>query len=111
MYMRAWAAAKRTSAASGAAERVPEAYSGVVIRRCAIAITMNPARSWETSRSTSATIQPNILRYLTVIADGQGVDLRPLLKQVGLDEAVMRSAALRVSYRQGSTVIGRALEL
>jgi AraC-like DNA-binding protein len=64
-----------------------------------------------TSRSTSATIQPNILRYLTTVADAQGVDLRPLLRQVGLDETVMRSAELRVSYRQGSAVIRRALEL
>ncbi|MER6355343.1 AraC family transcriptional regulator [Streptomyces sp. NPDC001634] len=64
-----------------------------------------------TSRSTSATIQPNILRYLALVADGYGVDLQPLLAQVGLDEAVMRSAALRVSYRQGSAVIRRAVEL
>ncbi|WP_405826008.1 AraC family transcriptional regulator ligand-binding domain-containing protein [Streptomyces sp. NBC_01390] len=64
-----------------------------------------------TSRSTSATIQPNILRFLVVVADERGVDLRPLLKQLGLDETVMRSAALRVSYRQGSAVIRRALEL
>lgn len=64
-----------------------------------------------TSRSTSATIQPNILRCLVVVADERGVDLRPLLKQMGLDETVMRSAALRVSYRQGSAVIRRALEL
>ncbi|MDO0916704.1 AraC family transcriptional regulator [Streptomyces sp. DT2A-34] len=64
-----------------------------------------------TSRSTSATIQPNILRYLSAVVEEHGVDLRPLLEQVGLDETVMRSAALRVSYRQGSTVIRRALEL
>jgi len=70
-----------------------------------------PASSPGTSRSTSATIQPNILRYLVSVADERGVDLRPLLKQVGLDETVMRSAALRVSYRQGSVVIRRALEL
>jgi hypothetical protein len=64
-----------------------------------------------TSRSTSATIQPNILRYLARVAQGRGVDLRPALEQVGLDEEVMRSADLRVSYRQGSAVIRRALEL
>jgi AraC-like DNA-binding protein len=64
-----------------------------------------------TSRSTSATIQPNILRYLVGVTDERGIDLRPLLGQVGLDETVMRSAALRVSYRQGSAVIRRALEL
>jgi len=64
-----------------------------------------------TSRSTSATIQPNILRYLVAVADERGVDLQPLLKQMGLDETLMRSAALRVSYRQGSALIRRALEL
>ncbi|WP_158845420.1 AraC family transcriptional regulator [Saccharothrix deserti] len=64
-----------------------------------------------TSRSTSATIPPNILRYLAPIAAEDGVDLRPALTRVGLDEAVMRSAALRVSYRQGSAVIRRAIEL
>ncbi|MET9401792.1 AraC family transcriptional regulator [Kitasatospora sp. NPDC002965] len=64
-----------------------------------------------TNRSTSATIQPNILRYLVIVAEERGADLRPVLKQVGLDETVMRSAALRVSYRQGSAVIRRALEL
>jgi AraC-like DNA-binding protein len=70
-----------------------------------------PANPPGTSRSTSATIQPNILRYLVTVADERGIDLRPLLVQVGLDETVMRSAALRVSYRQGSTAIRRALEL
>jgi AraC-like DNA-binding protein len=69
------------------------------------------AASPETSRSTSATIQPNILRYLTVVAEERGVALQPLLTRMGLDEAVMRSAELRVSYRQGSAVIRRAVEL
>lgn len=52
-----------------------------------------PERPPGTSRSTSATISPNILRYLALVADRYGVDLRPLLKEVGLDETVMRSAA------------------
>jgi AraC-like DNA-binding protein len=64
-----------------------------------------------TSRSTSATISPNILRYLALVAGQYDVDLQPLLNEVGLDRTVMRSAALRVSYRQGSAVIRRALEL
>ncbi|WP_326573808.1 AraC family transcriptional regulator [Streptomyces sp. NBC_00481] len=76
-----------------------------------MSLAPGPADPPGTSRSTSATIQPNILRYLVVVADELGVDLRPLLKQMGLDETVMRSAALRVSYRQGSAVIRRALEL
>ncbi|MEU6904178.1 AraC family transcriptional regulator [Streptomyces coeruleorubidus] len=69
------------------------------------------AHSPGTSRSTSATISPNILRYLAVVAAEYDVDLQPLLTEVGLDETVMRSAALRVSYRQGSAVIRRAVEL
>lgn len=64
-----------------------------------------------TSRSTSATIQPNILRYLVLVTEERGFDLRPALEQVGLDAAVMGSADLRVSYRQGSAVIRRALDL
>jgi AraC-like DNA-binding protein len=76
-----------------------------------MSLAPGPADPPGTSRSTSATIQPNILRYLVVVADEHGVELRPLLKQMGLDETVMRSAALRVSYRQGSAVIRRALEL
>ncbi|MFI5818131.1 AraC family transcriptional regulator [Streptomyces rishiriensis] len=76
-----------------------------------MSLSPDPASAPGTSRSTSATIQPNILRYLVAVAGERGIDLRPLLEQVGLDETVMRSAALRVSYRQGSTVIRRALEL
>ncbi|MET7472994.1 AraC family transcriptional regulator ligand-binding domain-containing protein [Streptomyces sp. NPDC005648] len=76
-----------------------------------MSLAPDPASPPGTSRSTSATIQPNILRHLLAVADARGIDLRPLLKQVGLDETVMRSAALRVSYRQGSAVIRRALEL
>ncbi|MEV5954718.1 AraC family transcriptional regulator [Streptomyces sp. NPDC051987] len=76
-----------------------------------MSLAPGPASPPGTSRSTSATIQPNILRHLVAVADARGIDLRPLLKQVGLDETVMRSAALRVSYRQGSAVIRRALEL
>jgi AraC-like DNA-binding protein len=64
-----------------------------------------------TSRSTSATIQPNILRYLALVAEERGVDLKPALEHVGLDEVAMRSVDLRVSYRQGSSVIRRALDL
>jgi AraC-like DNA-binding protein len=64
-----------------------------------------------TNRSTSATIPPIILRYLTTVIDEFGADLRPALANVGLDEAVLRSVELRVSYRQGSEVIRRAVQL
>jgi len=64
-----------------------------------------------TSRSTSATIRPTILRYLVAVAGERGVDLEPLLGAVGLDGDVLQSASLRVSYRQGSTVIRQAMTL
>ncbi|MEJ2851876.1 MULTISPECIES: AraC family transcriptional regulator [unclassified Saccharothrix] len=64
-----------------------------------------------TNRSTSATIPPIILRHLTAVADELGADLRPALAHVGLDEAVLGSVELRVSYRQGSEVVRRALGL
>lgn len=64
-----------------------------------------------TNRSTSATIPPFILRYLITVCDELGTDLRPALAHVGLDETVLGSPELRVSYRQGSEVVRRALEL
>ena len=70
-----------------------------------------PVTSPGTNRSTSATIAPNILRYLVRVAGESGVDLQPLLTRVGLDPTVMGSAALRVSYRQGSDVIRQAVRL
>ncbi|WP_327312642.1 AraC family transcriptional regulator [Streptomyces sp. NBC_01235] len=69
-----------------------------------------PVTSPGTSRSTSATIAPNILRYLARVAHEYSVDLQPLLTRAGLDPTVMRSATLRVSYRQGSDVIRQAVE-
>lgn len=64
-----------------------------------------------TSRSTSATVPPTILRYLAAIAAEDGIDLRPLLAGVGLDESMLRSPAVRVSYRQGAAVIEQALAM
>ncbi|MGW3960686.1 AraC family transcriptional regulator [Amycolatopsis sp. NPDC005003] len=63
------------------------------------------------SRSTSATVPPNILRALAVTAGQDGVDLHPLFASVGLDESLLSSPALRVSYRQGAAVIERTLAL
>ncbi|MFD3505126.1 hypothetical protein [Streptomyces sp. NPDC058678] len=50
-----------------------------------------------TSRSTSATIPPNILRYPAAVADSHGAGLQPELARVGPNETVTRSTALRVS--------------
>src|SRR5262245_4837574 len=68
-----------------------------------------PAHPAGTSRSTSATVPPNILRSLAVVTQDR-IDLRPVLAGVGLSEDLLRSAALRVSYRQGAAVIHRVLE-
>lgn len=64
-----------------------------------------------TRRSTSAIVPPNILRSLGSVAGEDGIDLRPLLATVGLDEAMLHSPAVRVSYRQGAAVIEQALAL
>src|SRR2546423_5393580 len=64
-----------------------------------------------TNRSTSATIPPNILRALAGIAAEEGIGLGSLLAGSGLEESMLRSPALRVSYRQGAAVIQRALAL
>lgn len=64
-----------------------------------------------TSRSTSATVPPIILRSLALVTAADGLDLRPLLADVGLDDSLMSSPELRVSYRQGAAVIEQALAL
>jgi len=73
--------------------------------------TLRLASAPTTSRSTSATVRPNILRYLVAVAAEGGVDLQPLLDRVGLGGDVLQSASLRVSYRQGSTIIRQAITL
>ncbi|MEV6568531.1 AraC family transcriptional regulator [Streptomyces kronopolitis] len=77
---------------------------------------MQTSSSWSqsapgTNRSTSATIQPSILRHLVLVCDARGCDLRPALGSVDLSPALLRSARLRVSYRQGSAVVREALRL
>ena len=89
------------------------AYSearNALVRGNAMPDASAPAPSPGTSRSTSATIAPTILRYLARVAHDYDVDLQPLLTRVGLDATVMASTALRVSYRQGSDVIRQAVE-
>jgi AraC-like DNA-binding protein len=73
---------------------------------------MGTSAAWSgTSRSTSATIQPSVLRYLLAVAGQRNIDLRPALAEMGLDVGVLQSTELRVSYRQGSAVIQHALRL
>jgi AraC-like DNA-binding protein len=73
---------------------------------------MGASTVWSgTSRSTSATIQPSVLRYLLAVAEQRNIDLGPALAEMGLDPGVLQSTELRVSYRQGSAVIQHALRL
>ncbi|MFJ8074261.1 AraC family transcriptional regulator [Streptomyces sp. NPDC096176] len=60
-------------------------------------------------RCGSATITPHLLRYLSLVAAERGHDLGPALGRAGLSEAALSSVGLRVSYRQGSSVIRAAV--
>ncbi|RLP78009.1 AraC family transcriptional regulator [Mycetocola tolaasinivorans] len=64
--------------------------------------------SWQ-SGAISATIAPNILRYLARVCAEHGLDLAPALDQVGLTPDLLDSPDLRVSFRQGDAVIRAAL--
>jgi AraC-like DNA-binding protein len=90
---------------------VPRPERGDAERICAMSAGPPQTTARPTNRSTSATIPPIIMRYLIAVCDDLGAEVRPALAHVGLDEALLASAELRVSYRQGSEVIRRALEL
>lgn len=62
-------------------------------------------------RATSATIAPNIVRYLVLVARDVGVSLDAKLRSVGLSPDVLADSHLRVSYRQGRAVIAHALDV
>lgn len=62
-------------------------------------------------RVTWATIPPQIIRYLTVVAAEGGLSLDRKLAAVGLPADVLSSIDLRISYRQGREVIEHALDL
>jgi AraC-like DNA-binding protein len=57
----------------------------------------------------SAVIAPHVLRYLHQVAQERGYDLAPALREVGLVPQSLAATGIRVSYRQGATVIARAL--
>ena len=60
-------------------------------------------------RSTIADIPPNVLVHLIECARARGIACTGWFAGLGLDAAQMAEPALRVSYRQASTVIRRAL--
>lgn len=62
-------------------------------------------------RATSATIPPQIIRYLTVVAAEAGFSLDRKLSAIGLPSDVLSSTDLRISYRQGREIIDYALDV
>lgn len=66
---------------------------------------MKPPPSWE----MSATIAPNIVRYLIAESAQSGHPLDSFLRTIGLTRETVDAPALRVSHRQGSGLIEYAL--
>lgn len=62
------------------------------------------------SRYTAAEFPSNKLLYLAQLADAEGVDSTPWFAGLALSRAQIADPALRVSYRQASTFIRRALQ-
>jgi AraC-like DNA-binding protein len=63
----------------------------------------------DVARSASATIPPNIMRYLQLVLARRGHDLRPALSAVGIEQHALDAPDLRTSYRQGSAVIQQGI--
>src|SRR6185437_1043815 len=63
----------------------------------------------EDPRYTAAEFPTNKLLYLVQLADGCGVDSRSWFAGLGLNRAQIADPALRVSYRQASLFVHRAL--
>lgn len=61
-------------------------------------------------RYTAAEFPSNKMLYLVQLADAHGVDSRPWFAGLTLSRAQIADPALRVSYRQASTFVRRALE-
>ncbi len=60
-------------------------------------------------RCTAAEFPSNKLLYLTQLADARGIDCRAWFAGLALNRTQIADPALRVSYRQASTFIRRAL--
>jgi AraC-like DNA-binding protein len=61
-------------------------------------------------RYTAAEFPSNKLLYLSQLADERGIDSRPWFAGLSLNRAQLADPALRVSYRQASTFVRRALQ-
>jgi hypothetical protein len=78
------------------------------------AALLDPARAagalaTDDPRYTAAEFPPNKLLYLAQMADARGVDCRPWFARLALNRAQLADPALRVSYRQASSYVRRAL--
>lgn len=62
------------------------------------------------ARFTAAEFPPNKLLYLVQLADARGIDSRAWFAGLALSRTQIADPALRVSYRQASTFIRRALQ-
>jgi len=60
-------------------------------------------------RYTAAVIPTTILAVLAQLADAEGLAIEPWLAGLGITRAQIDDASVRVSYRQASTIIKRAL--
>lgn len=60
---------------------------------------------------SSAIITPNIIRHLLRVADDHGISLDRALRAASLTRESVDAPALRVSYRQGRTIIESAIAL
>ena len=73
-------------------------------------ISLNaPARAADDPRYTAAEFPSNKLLYLAQLADEGGIDCRPWFAGLALSRAQLADPALRVSYRQASCFVRRAL--
>lgn len=60
-------------------------------------------------RYTAAVIPTTILAVIAQLADAEGIPIEPWLAGIGLSRAQVDDASVRVSYRQASLIIKRAL--
>lgn len=68
-----------------------------------------PRRAELDARYTAAVIPTTILAVIAQLADADGIAVEPWLAGLGLTRAQIDDAAVRVSYRQASLIIKRAL--
>jgi len=97
---------RRGARAKKAGSRHPPAATAAAI---ALAMLRTVPSASRDPRYTAAEIPPNVLVYLTELATARGVPCEGWFAGLGLQRGQLSDPSLRVSYRQASTVIRRAL--